>query len=282
MIHRSRLDIQTTLRDLDSWRARWNLAYCALKGHMKRRLPSRFPASRPVDARFSFVVRGIALGVPREVLTPPIWRGLVEGWYESEELDQIAELLRSDDVVLELGTGLGFVSTYAARQPGVRRVVTVEANPRLVEIARYNHCLNGARVEAINAVVAAEDGITTFYLHEDFWISSMAPQPGAAPVRLPARSISGLLAEVRPTVLIVDIEGGEASIFEGVDLSTVREAIIEVHPAAVGARGVHCVFLHMAAAGLYYDPLRSSGAIVVFSRAEEEAVRAIAADFHTD
>ena len=131
-------------------------------------------------------------------------------------------------------------------------------------------------------MVAAEDGTTTFYLNEDFWISSMAPQPGTAPVRLPMRSISGLLAEVRPTVLIVDIEGGEASIFEGVDLSTVREAIIEVHPAAVGARGVHRVFLHMAASGLYDDLLRSSGAIVVFSRAEEEAVRAIAADCNAD
>jgi FkbM family methyltransferase len=177
-------------------------------------LPSQPADGRPLQLRRS-------RDRPRSAARSPYaadLAGLVEGWYESEELDQIAEVLRPDDVVLELGTGLGFVSTYAARQPGVRRVVTVEANTRLVEIARYNHCLNGARVEAINAVVAAEDGTTTFYLHEDFWISSMAPQPGTAPVRLPARSISGLLAEVRPTVLVVDIEGGEASIFEGVGL----------------------------------------------------------------
>jgi FkbM family methyltransferase len=224
-------------------------------------LPSPFPSEQTAGASSDGTLK-----VPREFLTPEIWQGLIEGWYECEELDEIAAVLRPNDVVLELGTGLGFISTFVARQPGIRRIVSIEANPKLVDIARQNHALNGARVEMINAVAASKDGTSHFCLHDDFWTSSMTPQPGTTVIELPARSISGLLADIKPSVLIVDIEGGEASIFDGVDLSTVRDAILEVHPDVIGLEGVSRVFAHMAATGLLYNPRLSSRAIVVFSR----------------
>jgi FkbM family methyltransferase len=230
--------------------------------------PPRFPAAAAPDQRFTFNVAGIALELPRDALTPRVWRALAEGWYEDAELEAVTAVLRPDDVVLELGAAVGVVSAFVARRPGVRRVVAVEANPRLVALARRTHELNGtgASVDLVNAVVTADADEADFYLCEDFWASSMRPVPGAKRVRLPARSFPSLLAEAGPGVLIADIEGGEAELFRGAQLPGVRAVVMELHPEVVGLEGVARAFAHMASAGLVYDPRPSCRHVVVFAR----------------
>jgi FkbM family methyltransferase len=231
--------------------------------------PPPFPPPGPPDERFRFTVAGIALDLPREALPPPLWRAVAEGWYEDAEIEAIAGALRPGDTVLELGAAVGLISAFAAKRPGVRRVVAVEANPRLVPIARRTHELNGTAplVELVNAVVVnSPGGEAEFYLHEEFWASSTSPRPRAERVRLPARSLESLLAEVRPDVLIVDIEGGEAGLFEGTRLTGVRTVIVEVHRDVIGPEGVARTFAHLAEAGFAYDPDLSRRHVVVFAR----------------
>jgi FkbM family methyltransferase len=227
-----------------------------------------FPSVAGPDRVFVFRVRGVALELPRAALTPEIWVALKEGWYENDEVDQVRAVLRPGDSVLELGAGIGFVSAVAARQPGISRVVAVEANPQLLPIARRTHALNGVAVDLVNAAVVRDEGEVEFHLHPDFWASSTVPRPGSRVARLPARSLSSLVAEARPDVLIVDIEGGEASLFEGAALGGVRAVVMELHPDVTGLRGVAQAFGAMATAGFAYDPGLSRGQTVVFARAE--------------
>jgi len=230
--------------------------------------PPRFPAAAPPQQRFTFNVAGIALELPRNALTPALWRAMAEGWYEDAELDAIAAVLQPGDVVLELGAAIGVVSAFMARRPGIQRVVAVEANPRLLALAQRTHELNGtgAVVEIVNAVVAADTGEADFYLSDDFWASSMRPVLGAERVRLPARSLASLLTEARADVLIVDIEGGEADLLQGAQLPGIRAVVMEVHPAVIGLDGSARAFGDMAAAGLTYDPRMSCRHVVVFAR----------------
>ena len=242
--------------------------------------PPRFPVAAAPDQRFTFNIAGIALELPHNALTPRLWRALAEGWYEKAELEAITALLQPDDVVLELGAAIGFVSAFVARQPGIGRVVAVEANPRLLPLARRTHELNGtgAMVEVVNAVVTADADEADFYLAEDFWASSMRPIPTAERVRLPARPLVSLLTEVRPSVLIVDIEGGEAELFQGTQLPGVRAVVMELHPEFVGLEGVARAFAHLAQAGLTYDPALSCRHVVVFARPQTMARTAITPD----
>jgi FkbM family methyltransferase len=228
-----------------------------------------------LDRHFSFNIAGIALELPRHVLTPRLWRALADGWYESAELKAITGVLRPGDIVLELGAGIGFVSAFVAQYPGVERVVAVEANPRLLPLARRTHELNGTSAQIVNAVVVVQadaDG-ADFYLAEDFWASSTQPIAAAERVRLPARSLASLLADVRPSVLIVDIEGGETDLFQDLQLSGIRSVVMEVHPETVGLDGVAQVFAHMAEAGFAYDATLSCGQVVVFAPLETTAKR---------
>jgi hypothetical protein len=75
MAYQCRLGVGMSLRALDTDKARWNFALCTLKGQIKRRLRSRFPTAHPMDAQCSFVIRGIALKVPRNFLPLRSGRG---------------------------------------------------------------------------------------------------------------------------------------------------------------------------------------------------------------
>ena len=75
-----------------------------------------------------------------------------------------------------------------------------------------------------------------------------------------------MLEEVRPEVLICDIEGGEAELLPAGDWSSLRAAVIELHPQWIGQSGVQAVFDAMQGAGLSYFPRASHGKVVTFRR----------------
>ena len=65
------------------------------------------------------------------VITPPIREAMLDGRFETEEASQIPAIVRPGDRVLEIGAGIGFISTLLARERRVARVIAVEANPDL-------------------------------------------------------------------------------------------------------------------------------------------------------
>lgn len=227
-----------------------------------------FPVNASPEGRYAFTVAGVALELPYEALSPSLWIALSEGWYEEDERTVVSAILRPGDTVLELGAAIGFMSTFVARHLGITRVVAVEANPQLIPIARRTHALNGVHVELINAVVAQADGQTDFHVHPEFWSSSTETLQGAKRLTLRARSLSGLLREVDPQVLVVDIEGGEMQIFNNAALPGVRAVIIELHREVTKLRGIAQIFTRMASAGFAYDPDISIRNIIAFVRHE--------------
>ena len=227
---------------------------------------SLYPADAAPDALFRFEVAGVQLDVPRWLLQPEIWQALSNGTYETAEIAAIDTALRPGDVVLELGAGLGFISSWVKTRGDAARVVAIEADPRLMVVMALNHALNDAEVDARNGVVGAHDGATSFFLHREFWRSSPLELEDRTATTLPALSLGGLVADIQPHVIIADIEGGEASLFEAVPLDHVRTLIIEVHQHLIGLAGIKRCTDALSAAGFAYDATASRGAIVVFSR----------------
>lgn len=227
--------------------------------------PPAFPDAPP-DRLHPFRLAGLRLEVPHRLLGPKTWRALHDGTYERNELALLPRLLRPADTVLEVGAALGLVSARAARLAA--RVVAVEANADLLPVAGRTHALNGVAVELIHAVVGQQDGEADFWTDEEFWASSTAGREGMRHHRLPARSLAGLIREVRPDVLILDVEGGEVALLDGARFPGVRQVVLEVHRWNTGLRGIGAVFAHMAAAGFAYEPEFSEGQIVTFARVE--------------
>jgi FkbM family methyltransferase len=223
------------------------------------------------------VSRDVRVPFVPEIVTPRIERPLRSGRYEKGERMALAAILRPGDRVLELGAGIGLLSTVAARVEGIGRIVAVEANPALIPMIRETHRLNGVDgVVVENAVVtasAAAGDTADFYLRADFWASSMEPlsRPYGSVVQVPCRSLAALLADHDPTVIVCDIEGGEIDLFDKADLSRVRALVIEFHPKVYGEAGRARVEAAIAAQGLVRRAGSEGSSVRLFLRPEVPA-----------
>ncbi|WP_212525214.1 FkbM family methyltransferase [Actibacterium sp. MT2.3-13A] len=193
--------------------------------------------------------------------------------YEKKESEAVLRQIRPQDTVLELGAGMGYMSTLMARKLGVRHVHAFEANPAMIPYIRAVHAANGVEdVTVHNALLGAEEGEVTFYVRGDFVASSMEDNLGEkhggviARETVPVRPVAQVMDEIKPTALVCDIEGAEADLLPLMDLGAIRVAIIELHPQVFGQAGTAKVFAAMAAAGLTYFPRASNAKVVTFRR----------------
>ena len=94
----------------------------------------------------------------RRVITPAILTAILSGRYEANEARFLPEIVEPGDRVLEIGAGIGVISTLLARLPEVAHIVAVEANPRLIPMIREVHALNGVSgVTLINTILGKKE-----------------------------------------------------------------------------------------------------------------------------
>ncbi|MCK4711885.1 MAG: FkbM family methyltransferase [Marinosulfonomonas sp.] len=200
---------------------------------------------------------------------------LIAGRYESLESSAIDQHLRIDDRVLELGTGAGYLTMQIANRVGAQNVLTVEPHSKMIPVIEGNLAENGIEgVTVINAA-AVPDSFTgeyvTFHITAAFWASSLHPAiagkfKSTKSVEVPAVTISELMVEHKPSVVVMDIEGSERDLFEAAWPAHVRLLVIELHPRIYSDRTIKQIFDQMSASGLTYCPVGSRGNVVVFRR----------------
>ena len=88
-------------------------------------------------------VDGIRLPLAPNIISAHMEWTLAKGRYEWGEARMGARMVRPGDTVLELGSGLGFVSSYLRRNTTAGKIVCIEANPDLVPYIEAVHALNG-------------------------------------------------------------------------------------------------------------------------------------------
>jgi FkbM family methyltransferase len=218
----------------------------------------------------SLLHAGVMIPLEPSVITPAIREAIDTGRFEAEEASQIPHIVRPGDRVLEIGAGIGFISTLLSRQRRVSRVVAVEANPRLIDYMARLHALNRVRkVHRVNAVLTNEPKASaTFYLRRDFWMGSLSPEPNpyVGTVEVPTMNLDALLRDEAIDLIVCDVEGAETVLFQHADLSGVDRIFLEMHDHVTGLSGVRGVFATMAQHGFVYDPRHSQGSVVLFQR----------------
>ena len=186
------------------------------------------------------------------------------------------KIAREGDTVLELGGGIGYISTLiGAHRPVRHEIHTFEANPRLIDYIHLGppseQCQKRHRPQ--RASWPRERQTPRFLLSGRI---SFPPRSTITPARTGrhrfgrtdrgARHQHHLRTRSQPDVLICDIEGGEADLLPALRYDGLRAAVIELHPQWIGAEGVRAVFEAMHRAGLAYYPRWSHRKVVVFRR----------------
>jgi FkbM family methyltransferase len=216
--------------------------------------------------------RGMKIPKHPQLTTGNVRVSLKEGVYERKECDAVMRVVRPGTRVLELGGGIGYMSTLLSVKKKVASVTTYEANPTLIPYIRSVHEANEVtNVEVRNALLSPEAGDPVpFYIRKSFLGSSMDPDvepENIVSTEMVARhAIGTVLEDVKPEVLVCDIEGAEADLLPAADWSGLEAAIIELHPQWIGQKGVQAVFDCMQKAGLTYFPKASEGKVVCFRK----------------
>jgi FkbM family methyltransferase len=189
-------------------------------------------------------------------LSANVLQALLDGEYEEKELSLLRMILAPDDKVMELGTGLGLLATFCAKRIGSERVVTYEGNPQMERHIRRNFALNGVAPTLIMSPVGLEAEERAFHLNRESWSSSTWNRPGTvATITTPVRAFNEEVRSVRPSLLIIDIEGGEMELAPHMDLTGIRAILIELHERVTGPEGPQTVRQSLMAHGFRLEDI---------------------------
>ena len=213
--------------------------------------------------------RGMRFPDHPEIIRGKVRRLLRRNAYEAKETEAALRVVREGDVVIELGGGIGYMSTLVTTKRQVKSVHVFEANPNLIPYIEAVHAANGVtNAHVINAVLGPRKGRTDFYLRDPLLGSSMhrlEKEIDLQSVKVDVLNARSTFKEIGANVLICDIEGAEVDLLPSLDLSGLRAAIVETHPQWIGPEGIKTVFRAFMDAGLAYYHRGSRGKVLAGS-----------------
>ncbi|MBU2146974.1 MAG: FkbM family methyltransferase [Alphaproteobacteria bacterium] len=213
-------------------------------------------------------VHGVRVPVRADEVSPEIWNALKTGRYEANEARRVRRAIRPRDRVLELGAGLGIITSIIAAVEGVR-VWSFEADPRTATLAQRvldRNC--GDNVVFTNGILAAgPPRKLLFYQRADFWMSSAFAEQGPYEqmIEINSRDIDVFIRKHAINVLVMDVEGAELELLQNAQLPGIERVFLELHDHLYGLAGVGAISETMSRKGLIYDPRGSSGPCVLYS-----------------
>ncbi|WP_319781516.1 FkbM family methyltransferase [Oceanisphaera sp. IT1-181] len=203
-----------------------------------------------------------------ENLPLPLLKALANGSYEQHEAKLLMQFIGPEDRVLELGAGIGYMGSLAMTYCKPLTYTAYEANPALLPLIMSNMERNRVQFEARNTLLADTKASRDFYVTPAFWASSLL-EPDSEPyqkVTVAAVDKNVVMDELKPTALVVDIEGGEAEFFAGLDLTTVNKIIIEIHPAVLDDATLSTLYASLLNKGFKLNFSASSKVVLYWYR----------------
>lgn len=222
-----------------------------------------------------FTINGIKIPYDRNLISRKIGRSLKKGTYEQHEAKYLDKIIGENERILELGAGIGFISSLCSKSGKAEKIRAFEANPDLIPFIERVHALNGiSNVEIVNSVLSnsIEADETVFYKREDFWASSLSETSRhyVDAIKIKVRNFDDEIESFKPTLIICDIEGGELDLLCDCNLSGVEKIYLELHQDVIGALGVKKIFDTLSKQMFRYDPVASNGPCVLFLKIATE------------
>lgn len=172
-----------------------------------------------------------------------VLRFIDDGTYEGGELRIVKKKLSSDDIVLELGTGIGFITTVCAKIIGSDKVYSFEANSLMKPVTEELFAKNQVTPNFSIALLASAESQGEFYAQNNFLASSeKAKHQKGTFVKVPVLDLNDTISKIKPTYLLMDIEGNELDILKIIDFQTIQKVQFELHPQYLNKEEIEFIF----------------------------------------
>ena len=212
-------------------------------------------------------IDGLTISSDTKTIPPQLLKSLIKGNHEFHERILIKKHLASDDRVLEIGASSGLVSLVCARICGVDNLLMYEAIPMMEPIIRKNFALNNLTPNLQMKAVTTDGSNISFFVSDNIFSSSMIDRSSTVAgknITVSSAAFSKIVADFKPTALIMDVEGAEIELLSNFDLGTINKIIVELHPHIVGETTVKKLLQKLA--GLGFENRETSGKTVLLER----------------
>ncbi len=179
---------------------------------------------------------------------------IVSGQYETEVTNHVLRTIRPDYNCIDVGSNFGYYTCLMARFAPSGRVIGIEADRHVYEIARDNIAINGfGHARAIHAAAGAiSDEVSLFRRRgrsgntSVIDVGELAEQLGekpAEPFTVNGLRIDDLAAELagRVDLMKIDVEGAEPMVIAGAKQTIIANAqiaiVMEWSPGQIQAAG---------------------------------------------
>jgi FkbM family methyltransferase len=195
---------------------------------------------------------GVSLDARHPGISRMVRNQLYRGTYEMRESLLVHKYLQSSDRVVEIGCGIGFIGCLCAKIIGSDQVFSYEANPNLEHVIRANYNLNRVN-PCLTMHAVTRDGADVVIHVADNQISTSAisrNNVNTSPLTVKSTSLSEILVEIKPTIVVMDVEGLEVDLLASpLELDDVRLIIAETHPHIVGTAKIDAMNNYLEEAG---------------------------------
>lgn len=224
---------------LKVWESATPSLYQNLQSAYRRQRPLPTVQEEPISEEMYgsvVTVDGIRMRIdPR--MSPFQVKKLLRGRHTQHERQLLCERLEPEDIVMELGGGIGMLSTACALKIGGDRVHSYEANPTMESLIHDNYALNEVNPKMNMCMLGRTSDSCTFYASEHFARPSayqLADQGKTTAYEVPVKPLNDEIQRIKPTVLVMDVQGSEGELLSFADLSTVRKLLVESHSNILG------------------------------------------------
>jgi len=214
-------------------------------------------------------LHGVWIELTHDNISPELKHFFYNGSYEGEEINILSKHLSNNDVVMEIGAGIGFLSTFCAKQLGSEKVFAYEANPFMIDKIKETYKLNSVSPTIKNTLLSNKEEDINFYLEKNFWSSSTVQRSKDAEcVQVKSSDINNEIKKINPSFLIVDIEGGEKDLIPMIDFrnNIIKKIIIEIHPHVIGEKEASDLIAHIISQGFALNFKEIKGIVFMFER----------------
>lgn len=171
----------------------------------------------------------ISEDIPEDVV-----KSIISGNYEREEYYLVEKYLSPTEDCIELGAGLGYISTLIDSKLKNTQHVVLEPNPELIPILKKNQSLNSCNFSILEGAYSSSQSRVDLELGENFLSSSAYYQKKRDSIEASAYSLESIIGNynIKEFSLVVDIEGMEYELINN-EISLLkdkcRSIIIEFH-----------------------------------------------------
>ena len=195
---------------------------------------------------------GVMLSTDPKTVPKTVRYGIFGGIYEAAEAALVQACLKPSDRVLEIGAGTGFISLLTAQTCGEENVFSFEANPAMEIVIRGNYNLNSCTPKLHMRAVTTDGEPITFHSADNLVSSSIYDRNlEGSKVTVESVALSNLLRDIRPTVIVIDVEGAEIDLLTSTDLTGVDRIIMELHPHIVGKEATDTMLRTLESKGFH-------------------------------